>query len=77
MDAIAVKAEPIEVSLGRYPDDDVHVVSLKKRKLTVTVVVPTLREVNLREKETKLKRESTVKGGTQVRLPTGFFLRIG
>jgi hypothetical protein len=74
MDAIEVKAEPIELSLGRYPDDDV--VALKKRKLTVTVVVPTLREVNLRGKETNVKRESTVKGGTQVRLPTGFCLGI-
>ena len=71
MDAIQVKAEPIEVSLEtQYPEDDV--VSLKKRKLTVTVVVPTLREVNLRKKQINVKQEATVKGSIQVCLPTGF-----
>ena len=77
MDTVAVKvepikAEPVEVSLEtRYPDDDI--VSIKKRKLSVAVVVPTLREVNVRERATKLevKQEATVKG-TQVCLQTGF-----
>ena len=78
MDTVAVKmepikAEPIEVSLEtQYPDDDI--VSLKKRKLTVAVVVPTLREVNVRERATKLevKQEATVK----VCLPTRIRLGI-